>query len=175
MPRKVKWQMNIQTMFREMRRKRQLLPPEESVAILRKMTFGTLALSGDDGYPYAVPVSYVYADGKIYFHTAVQGHKIDAIRQNDKVSFCVTEQDEVMPAEFTTYFRSVIAFGRARILTDEAEKRAALLLLAEKYSPGQPGLQAEMEKGFNRLLMVEIAIEHLTGKEAIELTRKRKP
>ena len=69
-------------MFREMRRKRQLLPPEESLAILERMTGGTLALHGDNGYPYAVPVSYVYADGKIYFHSAVQGHKMDAIRQH---------------------------------------------------------------------------------------------
>lgn len=160
-------------MFREMRRKRQLLSFEESVSILRKMTYGTLAVEGDDGYPYAVPVSFVYADNKIYFHTAVQGYKVDAIRRNGKVSFCVTEQDEVIPAEFTTYFRSVIVFGRARILTDEAEKRAALLLLAEKYSPGQAGLQAEVEKGFSHLLMVEIHVEHLTGKEAIELVRKR--
>lgn len=87
-----------------MRRKRQLLPTEESVAILERMTNGTLALHGDDGYPYAVPVSYVYADGKIYFHSAMQGHKVDAILRNDKVSFCVVEQDEVKPAEFTTYF-----------------------------------------------------------------------
>ena len=82
-------------MFREMRRKRQLLPPEESLAILERMTGGTLALHGDNGYPYAVPVSYVYADGKMYFHSAVQGHKMDAIRQHPEVSFCVLEQDMV--------------------------------------------------------------------------------
>lgn len=103
-------------MFREMRRKRQLLPAEDSIAILKKITSGILALHGDDGYPYAVPVSYVYADGRIYFHTAMNGHKVDSIVRNDKVSFCVVEQDEVKPAEFTTYFRSVIVFGKARIL-----------------------------------------------------------
>lgn len=69
-------------MFREMRRKRQLLSDEESEAILRKMPHGVLALHGDGGYPYAVPVSYVYADGKIYFHSALEGHKVDAIRQD---------------------------------------------------------------------------------------------
>ena len=160
-------------MFREMRRKRQLLPTEESVAILEQMTNGTLALHGDDGYPYAVPVSYVYADGKIYFHSAMQGHKVDAILRNDKVSFCVVEQDEVKPAEFTTYFRSVIVFGKARILTDENEKRNALNLLADKYSHGEAGMEAEMAKGFNHLLMIEITVEQMTGKEAIELTRGR--
>lgn len=158
-------------MFREMRRKRQLLPTKESVAILEKMTNGTLALHGDDGYPYAVPVSYVYADGKIYFHSATEGHKVDAILQNDKVSFCVVERDEIKPAEFTTYFRSVIAFGKARVLEDEDEKLSALRLLADKYSHGEAGMEAEIAKGFNHLLMVEITVEHLTGKESIELVR----
>lgn len=160
-------------MFREMRRKRQSLSTEECVAILERMPNGTLALYGDDGYPYAVPVSYVYADGKIYFHSAMQGHKVDAVRRNDNVSFCVVEQDDVKPAEFTTYFRSVIVFGKARILTDEDEKRNALCLLADKYSHGEAGMEAEIAKGFNKLLMVEITVEHITGKEAIELVRKR--
>lgn len=160
-------------MFREMRRKRQLLPSEKSVAILERMTNGVLAVHGDDGYPYAVPVSYVYAGGRIYFHTAKEGHKVDAIVRNAKVSFCVVDQDDVRPAEFTTYFRSVIAFGKARVLTDEAEKRAALELLADKYSRGEPGLEAEIEKGFSHLLMVEVEVEHLTGKEAIELVRMK--
>ena len=158
-------------MFREMRRKRQLLPTKESVAILEKMTNGTLALHGDDGYPYAVPVSYVYADGKIYFHSATEGHKVDAILRNDKVSFCVVERDEIKPAEFTTYFRSVIAFGKACVLEDEDEKLSALRLLADKYSHGEAGMEAEIAKGFNHLLMVEITVEHLTGKESIELVR----
>ena len=156
-----------------MRRKRQSLSTEECVAILERMPNGTLALYGDDGYPYAVPVSYVYADGKIYFHSAMQGHKVDAVRRNGNVSFCVVEQDDVKPAEFTTYFRSVIVFGKARILTDEDEKRNALCLLADKYSHGEAGMEAEIAKGFNKLLMVEITVEHITGKEAIELMRKR--
>lgn len=160
-------------MFREMRRKRQSLSTEECVAILERMPNGTLTLYGDDGYPYAVPVSYVYADGKIYFHSAMQGHKVDAVRRNGNVSFCVVEQDDVKPAEFTTYFRSVIVFGKARILTDEDEKRNALCLLADKYSHGEAGMEAEIAKGFNKLLMVEITVEHITGKEAIELVRKR--
>ena len=108
-------------MFREMRRKRQLLPHEESVAILKKMTNGVLALHGDDGYPYAVPVSYVYADGKIYFHSAPQGHKTDAITRDGKVSFCVVERDEIVPAEFTTYFRKILP-RRARTASRNRER-----------------------------------------------------
>jgi len=161
-------------MFREMRRKRQMLSHEESIAILQNMTYGTLAVHGDDGYPYAVPVSYVYDDGKIYFHSAMSGHKVDAITKSDKVSFCVVGQDDVRPAEYTTYFRSVIVFGRARILTDETEKRSALEKLGKRFSPDDPeGLQSEIAKGFSHLLMIAIDIEHITGKEAIELVRQR--
>lgn len=163
-------------MFQEMRRKRQQLTREECEAILRKMTFGTLALYGADGYPYAVPVSYVYAEGKIYFHSAVAGHKVDAMSACDKLSFCVVEQDCIVPAEYTTYYRSVIVFGRVRVVTDGAEKRRALEWLGRKYAPGdEAGLQQEIDKGFNRLLMYEISIDHLTGKEAIELAVGRHP
>ena len=101
-------------MFREMRRKKQQLAPERVEEILSRRTAGTLAVLGDEGYPYAVPLSYVYHNGRIYFHCAKAGHKLDAIRGCDKVSFCVIDQDEIVSAEFTTYFRSVIVFGRAR-------------------------------------------------------------
>lgn len=153
-----------------MRRSKQQLSPDEAVAILERNTAGVLAMSGDDGYPYAVPLSYVYADGKIYFHSALAGHKIDALEASDKVSFCVVDADDVVPSEYTTYYRSVIAFGRARILRDEQEKMAALRMLGEKYNPGQPeALAAEIAHGFARLHMIELTIEHLTGKQAKEL------
>lgn len=157
-----------------MRRNRQLLPEEESIAILENGTSGVLALSGDGGYPYAVPISYVYNDGKLYFHSALNGHKIDAIRRNGLASFCVIAQDVVMPAEFTTRFRSIIAFGRIRIIDEPVEKRRTAELLAAKYDPDNLGnLDREMEKGFDRMCMIELEIEHLTGKEAIELARKK--
>ena len=92
--------------FREMRRRRQQLSDEESIAILRNGTSGTLGLLGDNGYPYTVPLSYVYADGCIYFHSALAGHKVDAIRACDKASFCVVAQDAVQPQEYTTSRRS---------------------------------------------------------------------
>ncbi len=109
-------------MFREMRRKKQLLSEAETIEILKTGTSGVLGVSGDDGYPYTVPLSYVYQDGKLFFHCAQEGHKIDAIGRNDKVSFCVIHQDKIIPEKFTTHYRSAIAFGRARILTDEGEK-----------------------------------------------------
>lgn len=113
-------------MFREMRRKRQALTLQECTAVLQKGTSGVLALSGDNDYPYAVPISYLYEDGRLYFHCARSGHKLDAIRRNPKASFCVIDQDQVVPREYTTYFRSVIAFGTIRILEKDEEKRAAL-------------------------------------------------
>ena len=103
-------------MFREMRRKRQMLGKEECEEILNRGTSGVLALLGDDAYPYAVPISYVYEDGKLYFHSARSGHKLDAVREYPKASFCVIDQDQIVPEEYTTYFRSVIAFGSIRIL-----------------------------------------------------------
>ena len=158
--------------FREMRRKRQQLSEEESIAILQKATAGTLALLGDNDYPYAVPISYVYADGRLYFHSALSGHKVDAIRKCDKASFCVIEQDEVHPEKYTTFFRSVIAFGRIHIIEDEAEKLATARIFGNRYNPNQEeALQKELKSGMSRMLMIRFDIEHLTGKEAIELMR----
>ena len=102
--------------FREMRQKKQELSRQEIADILHKGTSGVLALLGDNDYPYAVPISYVYDDGKIYFHSAKSGHKIDAIQRTEKASFCVIDKDLVVPEEYTTYFRSVIAFGQIRII-----------------------------------------------------------
>ena len=162
-------------MFREMRRKKQALPIEECEAVLRRGTSGVLAVLGDGGYPYTVPLSYVYDGEKIFFHCAKTGHKLDAIRRESKVSFCVLDADQVVPAEYTTYYRSVVAFGRARVLEDVSEKRKALEKLAEKYSPElERGRSLEIDKQFAGVCMVEIQIEHLTGKEAIELVRQRK-
>ena len=140
--------------FREMRRKRQQLAEEESIAILEKATAGTLALLGDNDYPYAVPISYVYHDGKLYF--------------------CVIEQDDVQPEKYTTFFRSVIAFGRIHIIEDEHEKLEVARMLGNRYNPNHDeALQKEIENGLSRMLAIRFDIEHLAGKEAIELVRGR--
>ena len=161
-------------MFREMRRHKQVLSLEENIQVLIHGTSGVLAVSGDDDYPYAVPLSYVYHDNKIFFHCAKTGHKLDAIARNEKVSFCVIDKDQVVPEEYTSYFRSVIVFGKARILEDAAEKRSALEILAARYSPDhEQGRLKEIEKGLGNMCMIEITIEHISGKEAIELVRAR--
>jgi len=157
-------------MFREMRRKKQELSRQETIEILQSCTSGVLAVAGDDEYPYAVPLSYAYKDGKLFFHLAKAGHKLDGIMKNNKVSFCVIQLDQVVQATFTTHFRSAIVFGRARILTDDNEKRFALECLVEKYSPDfvNEG-QSTIERSWNRVCAMEVQIEHMTGKAAIEL------
>ena len=158
-------------MFRKMRRSRQELSAEECLAILERGTCGVLAVSGDEGYPYAVPISYVYDNEKIYFHSAVSGHKIDALSRNDKVSFCVVDQDRIVPEEYTTCFRSVIAFGKLRILSEEAAKRSSIEKLALKYAPADSASNRTqtIERSWEAFCMLEMTIEHITGKAAKEL------
>ncbi|HWQ77345.1 MAG TPA: pyridoxamine 5'-phosphate oxidase family protein [Anaerovoracaceae bacterium] len=152
-------------MFREMRRKDKLLSEEEALKILERCTSGVLAVDGDEGYPYAVPLNYAMKDGKLFFHFAKEGHKIDAIGRNEKVTFCVVDQEEIVAEKFTTHFRSVIVFGRARLLTDDAEKRSAMEALVEKLSPDytEEGKKA-IEGSWHRVSLAEIKIEHMTGK-----------
>ena len=157
-----------------MRRNRQQLSEAESISILEQSTSGTLALLGDGDYPYAVPISYVYKDGKLYFHSALSGHKVDAIRRCDKASFCVIAKDDVQPERYTTFFRSVIAFGKIHIIDNEAEKWETARMLGNRYNPNDDeSLRQELEKGLSHMLMIRFDIEHLTGKEAIELVRAR--
>lgn len=134
-----------------------------------------MGVIGDNGYPYTVPVSYALKDDKIYIHSAKEGYKIDSIKRNDKVSFCVIEKDEVIQKTFTTHFRSVTIFGRARILEDDSEKRHALECLVEKYSPDyvEEGGK-EIEKAWNRVCIIEVKIEHMIGKAAIKIVNSRK-
>ena len=159
-------------MFREMRRKKQALNAGEITQILKRNTSGVLSVNGDDGYPYGVPLSYVYLDSKLYFHCAGAGHKLDSILKDDKVSFCVIDQDQVVGEEYTTYFRSVIAFGRARVL-EGAEKLRPLVELCEKYYPGHlEQTRQKAEHALKNVSIVEVTIEHMTGKTAMELVKK---
>lgn len=162
--------------FRKMRRNKQQLNNQECIEILERNSSGTLAVLGDGGYPYAVPVSYVYYDNALYFHCAKSGHKLDAIRKCNKVSFCIIDQDLVVPEKYTSYFRSVIVFGRAKVMDHDAEIRCAIERLALKYAPqdNAENRQNFIEKDYTAMSMVKIEIEHMTGKEGIELTKQRK-
>ena len=162
-------------MFREMRRKNQQSAPERVEEIHSRRTAGTLAVLGDEGYPYAVPLSYVFDNGHIYFHCARSGHKLDAVRACDKVSFCVIDRDEVIPEKFTTKYRSVIVFGRAREVSDPKEIEGIMRALAGKYSPneGEDAFQHEMRSS-GALCVLALDIEHLSGKQGKELLNERK-
>lgn len=161
-------------MFREIRRKRQLLLKKEIDEILKYRTVGILAVHGDNGYPYAVPMSYAYGEGKIYLHSARSGHKIDSLKNDARVSFCVVDKDQIVPETFTTYFRSVIIFGRAKIVKNEEERIKILFRLGEKYAPGRIAeCQKEIQTQLNNTCVIEITIEHMAGKEAIELVQSR--
>jgi hypothetical protein len=161
-------------MFREMRRKKQLLSEAETIEILQSCTSGVLAVIDENEYPYAVPLSYAYKDGKLFFHFAKEGHKLDSIVKNNKVSFCVIQTDHVMQKTFTTHYRSAIVFGRARIFTEDSEKKYALECLLEKYSPDYiTEGQSEIERDWNRVCAAEVKIEHMTGKASIEIINNK--
>ena len=162
-------------MFRPMRRNKQQLTEEATIKILNEATNGVLALDGDEGYTYAIPLSFAYSDGKIYFHAALSGHKLDAIKNNDKVSFCVVARDNVIQETFTPHYVSAIAFGRIKIIedNDDPEKRRGLEVLADKYSPDVDTAkrQKAIDSQIKALVVMVMEIEHLTGKAARELMK----
>lgn len=162
-------------MFRKMRREKQSLSQNECEQILYRATSGVLALFGNDGYPYAVPMSFVFDNGKLYFHSAKTGYKIEAIKKHTQASFCVIAQDNIVPEEYTTYYQSVIAFGKMNIIEDETKKYSAIEKLTCKYAPFDTlqNRQDIIQKEWNSLCMLEMYVEHLTGKEAIELIRQK--
>lgn len=157
-----------------MRRGKQLLSIDDSTDVMNRCTNGVLACLGDDDYPYAVPLNYVYIDETIYFHSAKAGHKIDAIKKNPKVSFSVIDEDRIVSEKYTTYFRSVIAFGKARIAEGD-EWLKAFRALVNKYSGDQPE-EANHKKitGCTQSYIIAIDIEHFTGKEAIEYVKAKR-
>ena len=161
-------------MFRKMRRGKQLLVIEDTVAVMNRCTNGILACLGDEDYPYAVPLSFVYFNSKIYFHSAKAGHKIDAITKHPKVSFTVIDEDTIVSEEYTSYFRSIIAFGKARII-DGDERIEAFTALVEKYSGNQPEKAKHKEIAkCTRTYIIAIDVEHITGKEAIEYVKAKR-
>ena len=162
-------------MFHKMRRSVQQLSYEDAEAVLLRGSAGVLALTGDKAFPYAVPISYVYDGEHIYFHSAVEGHKIDAIQKNPNASFAVIDQDEVIPEKYTTAYRSAIVFGSIRIITDDHEKMAAIHKLALKYAPDNTEQQHNemIDRTWERFCMLEMSIAHITGKVGSALIAKK--
>ncbi len=153
-------------MFREMRRPKQALTQDEMVAILENSSTGVLAVNGDGGYPYAVPLNYVYDNGRILFHCAVSGHRIDSIKRDDKISFCVIDKDDVDAAAFNTDYSSVIIFGRAKIIAGDGQREEGLEKIGARFSPGlEKEILQEIKDFWNTVALVSIEIEHMTGKK----------
>lgn len=156
-------------MFPSMRRSKQAMSQEEIKDVLDRGTSGVLSLLGEEGYPYGVPMNYVFLGDRILFHSAKKGHKIQAMERCNKASFCVIDQDEIIPQEYTSYFRSVIVFGRLHFLQGDA-MREAIDLLAAKFRPGyEKERQKAIEKDYSALCMFELRIDYLSGKKAKEL------
>ena len=153
-------------MFRQMRRFKQQISEDECKEVLKNEPRGVLALVGDDGYPYAIPLNHWYSekDNKLYFHCAKEGKKLDSIRKCDKVSFCVMDKGYRNEGEWALNIKSVVAFGKMRIVEDEEKKKEICINLTRKFTDDEDFLEHELTNAFPRVCCLEIEIEHMTGK-----------
>lgn len=153
-------------MFREMRRKKQQISREECVRLLNTEKRGVLAVTGDDGYPYAIPLDFYFEEGEntIYFHCAQEGHKIDAIRRCDKACFTVWDRGVQRDGDWAFYVTSVVAMGRAELVTETSRVYEKIKKLGVKYYPSVDEVDEEIQKAIHRVQMVAVHIEHMTGK-----------
>lgn len=154
----------MSNMFRKMRRIGQMLLKEECIDILSNEPRGVLALLGDYDYPYAIPMSHVYVDGKVYFHGSKTGHKNDAVKKYDKASYCVMDKGVKNEDGWSYTFKSVIVFGKIKTLSDDDEKIEKLTCLGDKFFPTHEETVSEIEKLLHRTEVFELTIEHMTGK-----------
>ncbi len=153
-------------MFRKMRRFKQQITDEECIRILKEQPRGVLSMLGDDGYPYGIPLDHWYneEDGKLYFHGAKEGHKIDALTKYDKVSYCVMDQGFRKEGEWALNINSVIVFGRIKLVTDEAMARKIGENLCRKFTDDEAYIQHELTNALPRAQCLELIPEHMTGK-----------
>ncbi|NDV25643.1 pyridoxamine 5'-phosphate oxidase family protein [Desulfovibrio sp. JC010] len=155
-------------MFREIQNSKKILPEGSVEEILNAGEEGVLATVGEDGYPYATPLNYVYHNGAIYFHCARTGHKLDNIAYNSKVSFCVYVDTELLPSKFSIKFRSVVAFGQAEEVSGD-EKKEALLALVHRLSPDHiPAGEKYIHNDMDKTRVIKINIEHATAKGCVK-------
>jgi uncharacterized protein len=151
-------------MFRSIRRKDRELSLEVATRLLAEGEYGFLATVGTDGQAYGLPLNYVYKNNCLYFHSALEGHKLENIKANNKVSFCVVGRTKVLPDKFSTEYESAIAFGTASVVQGK-ERYDALLSILEKYSPDflEEGKRA-IAKYDDKTTIIKVDIDHLTGK-----------
>lgn len=157
-------------MFRSMRRFKQQISDAECIEILKNEKRGVLSLIGDDGYPYGIPLNHFYdeRDGKIYFHGAKEGHKIDAIKANPKASFCVMDQGFTNDDDWALNIKSVIVFGKISFITDIKKSEEICTKLVQKFTDDKEYLENELNNALARVLCFELTIEYMTGKLVCE-------
>ena len=157
-------------MFRPMLRKRQQLPEEECVQILKEQLRGVLSLLGDDGYPYGVPINHYYCeeDGKLYFHGGKLGHKIDALRRDPKASFCVYDAGTREEENWYLKFRSVVVFGTVSFVEDETKMIDITRKLSHKFTQDDDYIEKEIRGFAAGTLMFCLTPEHISGKRVKE-------
>ena len=152
-------------MFREMRRKRQQLDEAACRAVLERGTSGVLAVSGDDGYPYATPVNYILVGDKLYLHSAPYGYKIECLQRDPKCCFTAILSTEIIPSKITASFESVILTGQAVFVEDPAEKRTVMENFVTQKHPGYEELGFRMiEKQLDKTAVIRIDPISMTGK-----------
>ena len=152
--------------FRPMRRNKQELSREECIEILMQEPRGVLSVLGEGGYPYGMPINQYYCpeNGRLYFHTAREGHRLDAIRAYDKVSLCVYDQGYRKEGEWSLNIRSVIVFGRIRVVEDQTHALEMIRGLARKFTDDEAYIQHELTSAAPRVLCLELIPDHITGK-----------
>ncbi len=151
-------------MFRGMRRFKQEISQEECKKVLRDAPRGVLSVHGEDGYPYSIPMNHLYLDGKLYFHSAKEGHKLEAIALNDKVSFCVMDEGFRKEGEWPLHIKSVVIFGTMRKIDSDEEAMDILRKLGMKHYPTEESMEEVMKSASMRVQMLELSIDHMTGK-----------
>ncbi|MBK5721419.1 pyridoxamine 5'-phosphate oxidase family protein [Dysgonomonas sp. Marseille-P4677] len=156
-------------MFRDVRRQNRVLEDRGRInELLETSEYGFLSLgTAENGYGYGIPISYAYdkETNSLYYHCAPEGQKLDMLKENNRVTFCVVGVTKPIANQFTTLFESVIAFGTADIDLSDEEKRKALRLLVKKYSKGFEELgEKYMDKSWDRTSVFRINIEHITAK-----------
>ncbi len=153
-------------MFREMRRFKQRLSEKECVEVLKNEPRGVLSVAGDDGYPYGMPLDHYYEEesGKIYFHGAAAGHRIDSIRRDNRVSYCVYDKGYRNDGDWALNIRSVIVFGRIREAEDKELIRKVLRNLSHKFTDDEKYIEDEIIRNIGHVKILEITVEHMTGK-----------
>ncbi len=155
-------------MYTEMRLKKRQLSRPEAEDILARGLYGVLSLNGgSDGYAYGVPLSYTYQENKIYLHGALEGKKLDLLRRNNKVSFCVVLEAEPLADKYTMKYRSAIGFGTSHEVEDRDEKLAALIALVEKYYRDRDHIERGKKvaaESLDRTTVIRLDLDHLTGK-----------